>query len=98
MSGPQTPALHGIWDLDELYYLTDDPSENNNLLAQPGPEALAEWLSHKQMRVCATNCAVPAALLVKRSRANVVEPRLVLERPDHGAAAALPRWLLTIYP
>lgn len=57
---PQTPTVHalredrykyvhfhGIWDLDELYDLTADPHENDNLLARPGHEALAERLGGK---------------------------------------------------
>jgi N-acetylglucosamine-6-sulfatase len=55
---PQTPTVHalrqdrykyihfhGIWDLDELYDLAADPHENDNLLARPGHEDLAERLS-----------------------------------------------------
>lgn len=57
---PQTPTVHairedrykymrfhGIWDLDELYDLVADPHENDNLLARPGHEALAERLGGK---------------------------------------------------
>nr|WP_274604036.1 sulfatase/phosphatase domain-containing protein [Sphingomonas sp. CFBP 13720] len=57
---PQTPTVHairedrykymhfhGIWDLDELYDLAADPHENDNLLARPGHEDLAERLSGK---------------------------------------------------
>ncbi len=57
---PQTPTVHairedrykymhfhGIWDLDELYDLAADPHENDNLLARPGHEELAERLSGK---------------------------------------------------
>ncbi len=51
---PQTPTLHalrsdshkyirahGVWDLDELYDLTSDPGEENNLIFSPGHEAIA---------------------------------------------------------
>lgn len=55
---PQTPTVHalredrykyirfhGLWDLDELYDLAEDPTESDNLLARPGHEELAGRLS-----------------------------------------------------
>jgi N-acetylglucosamine-6-sulfatase len=61
---PQTPTVHalredrykyvhfhGIWDLDELYDLAADPHENDNLLAKPGHEDLAERMSAKLFRL-----------------------------------------------
>ncbi len=55
---PQTPTVHalrgdrykymhfhGIWDLNELYDLSVDPMENDNLLAKPGHEELAAKMS-----------------------------------------------------
>jgi N-acetylglucosamine-6-sulfatase len=57
---PQTPTVHalredrykymhfhGIWDIDELYDLAEDPHETNNLIARPGHEELAERMSGK---------------------------------------------------
>lgn len=61
---PQTPTVHalrgdrykyvhfhGIWDLDELYDLAADPHENDNLLARPGHEDLAERMSTQLFRL-----------------------------------------------
>jgi N-acetylglucosamine-6-sulfatase len=61
---PQTPTVHalredrykyvhfhGIWDVDELYDLGADPHENDNLLARPGHEDLAERMSAKLFRL-----------------------------------------------
>ena len=61
---PQTPAVHalrgdrykymhfyGVWDLDELYDLAADPNENDNLLARPGHEELAQRLSARLFEV-----------------------------------------------
>ena len=55
---PQTPTVHalredrykyiryhGIWDVDELYDLTEDPSESRNLIFSPGHEGIVERMN-----------------------------------------------------
>ena len=57
---PQTPTVHalredrykyvryhGIWDIDELYDLADDPAESRNLIFSPGHESVAERMNAK---------------------------------------------------
>jgi N-acetylglucosamine-6-sulfatase len=55
---PQTPTVHalredrfkyvryhGVWDIDELYDLQEDPSESRNLIFSPGHEAVVERMN-----------------------------------------------------
>ena len=55
---PQTPTVHalredrykyvhyhGIWDIDELYDLQEDPTESRNLIFSPGHQRVAERLN-----------------------------------------------------
>jgi N-acetylglucosamine-6-sulfatase len=57
---PHTPTLHairgdrykyiryqGIWDIDELFDLQDDPLEANNLIFSPGHEAIVQQLNRR---------------------------------------------------
>jgi N-acetylglucosamine-6-sulfatase len=57
---PQTPTVHalredrykyvryhGIWDIDELFDLADDPGEARNLIFSPGHEAIADRMNAK---------------------------------------------------
>jgi N-acetylglucosamine-6-sulfatase len=64
---PQTPTVHalredrykyihfhGIWDIDELYDLQEDPLESRNLIFSPGHEAIVERLNAKLFDVLDT--------------------------------------------
>jgi len=57
---PHTPTLHavrgdrykyiryqGVWDIDELFDLKDDPLEANNLIFSPGHEAIVQKLNRQ---------------------------------------------------
>ena len=57
---PQTPTVHalredrykyvryhGVWDVDELYDLAEDPGEKHNLIFSPGHEGIVERMNTK---------------------------------------------------
>lgn len=85
---PQTPTVHalredrykymhfhGIWDLDELYDLAADPHENDNLLARPGHEELAERLSGKLFALLERTGGMQIPLSVDAGERNILRNR-----------------------
>lgn len=99
---PQTPTVHalrddrykyahfhGIWDLDELYDLENDPHETDNLLARPGHEALAERMSAKLFDILERTGGMQIPL------ARDAGERNVLRNIRRGAGATFPPGLMT---
>jgi N-acetylglucosamine-6-sulfatase len=94
---PQTPTVHavrdgkykyiryhGLWDIDELYDLQDDPLEARNLIFSPGHEAVARKLNSRLFDMLeATDGMV---LPLPRDAG----PRLMLRRRDGAPQAPFP--------
>lgn len=82
---------HGIWDIDELFDLSADPLEANNLIFSPGHEAILAQLSRQLFDVLESTdgMAIPlsrdaggAARMRRSDRAKAAEfPPQFIERP-----------------
>ena len=72
---PQTPTMHalrtdrykyvhyyGIWDIDELYDLQEDPLETNNLISNPERKATVQQLNKRLFDLMETNGAMSIPL------------------------------------
>ena len=94
---PQTPTVHtlreqrykymhfhGIWDIDELYDLAQDPREADNLLARPGHEQIAERMSSKLFDILERTNGMQIPLGRDAGERNI------LRDPDHGRGAPFP--------
>lgn len=99
---PQTPTVHalredrykyvhfhGIWDIDELYDIENDPHETNNLLALPGHEAMAERMSAKLFDLLEQSHGMQIPL------ARDAGERNALRNPEGPRQAPFPPILLT---
>ncbi len=86
---PQTPTVHalredrykyahfhGIWDLDELYDIENDPHETNNLLAKPGHEELAERMSRKLFAILERTGGMQIPLAPDSGERNIMRNKL----------------------
>lgn len=94
---PQTPTTHairgkqykyihyhGIWDIDELYDLSVDPLEANNLIFSPGHEAIVAKLNKQLFDVLEETRGMSIPL--SRDAGNVQR----LRRTDRAKAAEFP--------
>ncbi len=72
---PQTPTMHslrtdrykyihyyGIWDIDELYDLQEDPLESNNLISNPERQGTVKELNKRLFDLMETNGAMKIPL------------------------------------
>lgn len=76
--------FHGIWDIDELYDLAQDPREADNLLARPGHEQIAERMSSKLFDILERTNGMQIPLGRDAGERNI------LRDPDHGRGAPFP--------
>ena len=94
---PQTPTVHalrgdrykyiryhGIWDLDELYDLKEDPHETRNLIASPEHRQIAVDMNHRLFEILEETDGMSIPLSPDRGRKNN------LRRPDLAAPAPFP--------
>jgi N-acetylglucosamine-6-sulfatase len=94
---PQTPTVHalrgdrykyiryhGIWDVDELYDLRDDPHETRNLIASPGHREIVAEMNRRLFEILEETGGMSIPLSSDRGR------QLGLRRPDKAAPAPFP--------
>ncbi len=75
---------HGIWDIDELYDLSDDPLEANNLIFSPGHEAIVERMNERLFDILEATDGMSMPL------SRDVAGQLRLRRSDRAKAAEFP--------
>lgn len=105
---PQTPTMHalrgeqykfiryhGIWDVDELYDLKEDPLETNNLIYSEKHQSIAQQLRDRLFQVLEQTAGMQMPIWPDRGRSqNLRNPRASkaaefpseLERPPGGPA------------
>jgi N-acetylglucosamine-6-sulfatase len=76
---------HGIWDIDELYDLQDDPHEQRNLITSPEHQELVQSLNKKLFDLLQQTNGQRLTLLRDRG------PTFPLRHPDRSAPALFPR-------
>jgi N-acetylglucosamine-6-sulfatase len=98
---PQTPTVHalrgdrykyiryhGIWDVDELYDLEEDPLESRNLIASEEHQKIAIEMNRRLFEILEETGGMSIPLREDRGRKNG------LRRPDRAAPAAFPEPLV----
>ncbi len=98
---PQTPTVHalrgdrykyiryhGIWDVDELYDLQEDPLESRNLIASKEHQKIAVEMNRRLFEILEETGGMSIPLREDRGRKNG------LRRPDLAAPAAFPEPLV----
>jgi N-acetylglucosamine-6-sulfatase len=94
---PQTPTIHalrtdrykfirvhGLWDLDELYDLQEDPLESRNLILQPEHRKTADQLRARLWKILEDTGGMYIPLQPDRG------PQMNLRHPDRSKAAEFP--------
>ncbi|MGB9610556.1 MAG: sulfatase/phosphatase domain-containing protein, partial [Bryobacteraceae bacterium] len=97
---PQTPTVHalrtrrykfvrvhGLWDIDELYDLDEDPIESRNLIFDPAHRRTAEELRARLWRVLEQTAGMYIPLQPDAG------PQMNLRHPDRSKAADFPEQL-----
>ena len=97
---PQTPTIHalrtdrfkyiryhGLWDLDELYDLQNDPQETNNLIADPAHAATVKQMNADLFQILEATGGMNMPLYRDRGGQSA------LRHPDRSKAAPFPKVL-----
>ena len=98
---PQTPTVHalrgdrykyiryhGLWDVDELFDLQEDPLESRNLIASPEHQEIVAEMNRRLFEILEETGGMSIPLAEDRGRQNG------LRRPDLAAPALFPEPLI----